>query len=440
MPDPRARAVRHRPSGVAHALQTCAPVSQSILPFQVDYARHPAFAPHLVWDNRHDGPVDEAVGLLNRLLADCESALTLRRMTLPQALERVNEGVRLLMQLLVQANNAGGAPFAPFVDRFYMEIVRVIIDDLAYFERRNSYAPLINNAAEMALRNEIAIDGYIRFDLARDELEAIRRQVRPYLQTLEERYRQGGRSREELSINDVDGVSTALIGEVFARHGFNKAVSDVRHEPVRAGGFAVELSPHDNDWWHSRYEDVGVTAPGPASYFHNDESRDVYKAIIYLDDVDEALGPFSYVPASYEMERPRFEWAVARATLTTLAAEEIRRTMTDIRPSRGVFSSRVARQFFGMLPARLRLNSHLGFDVLEGTPQAAALAAGEVKMLAPAGHVMVFDGSRLLHRGGLVQRGRRTALQVVFDVNKKNGLDLYNHLLRALNPGSSHVG
>jgi hypothetical protein len=414
-------------------------VSQSTLPFQVDYARHPAFAPYLVWDSRNDGPVDEAIDLLNRLLLDCESALTLKRLTLPQALERFNEGVRLLMQLLVQMNKEVDAPFAPFVDRFYMEIVRVAIDDLAYFERRNSYVPVINNAAEMALRNQLASDGFVRFDLAADELAAIRRQVQPYVQKLDERYRQGGRSREELSNNEIDGVSTALIGEVFGRHGFNKAVSDVRHEPARAGGFAVEISPHDNDWWHSRYEDAGVMTPGPAAYFHNDESRNVYKAIIYLDDVDDSLGPFSFVPTSYAMERPRFEWVVARATLTTLASDEIRRTMTDIRPSRGVFTSRVARQFFGMLPARLRLNSHLGFDVLDGTPQAAALKAGEVTMLARAGHAIVFDGSRLLHRGGLVRRGRRTALQVMFDVNRKNGFDLYNHVQRAMSPGSAHV-
>jgi hypothetical protein len=293
---------------------------------------------------------------------------------------------------------------------------------------------VINNAAEMALRNELAVTGYVRFDLRPDELGAIRRQVQPYIATLTERHRRGARSREELSTNEVDGASIALMGEIFGRHGFNKAVSDVRHEPVRAGGFAVEISPDDNDWWHSRYEDAGVTAPSPAAYFHNDESRDAYKAIIYLDDVGADLGPFSYVPASYAMPRPRLEWAVARATLSTLDAAEIKKTMTDLRPSRGVFTSRVARQFFGMLPARLRLNSHLGFDVLDGTPQAEALAAGAVTMLAPAGHVIVFDGGRVLHRGGLVKRGMRAALQVVFDVPKRNGTDLYNHLLGAIRP------
>jgi hypothetical protein len=219
-----------------------------------------------------------------------------------------------------------------------------------------------------------------------------------------------------------------MVTELFERRGLNKAVSDVRHELATAGGFAFEISPHDNDWWHSRYEDVGLLAPSQAAYFHNDESRDVYKAIIYLDDVDDDLGPFCYVPESYAMKRPRFEWVVARANLTTLASDEIRLMMTDLRPSRGVFSSHVARRFFGMLPRRLRLNSHFGFDVLDDSEPARLLRSGEVRMTAPAGHVIAFDGSRIVHRGGLVRRGRRTALQVCFDVQKQNGIALYRQV------------
>jgi hypothetical protein len=87
-----------------------------------------------------------------------------------------------------------------------------------------------------------------------------------------------------------------------------------------------------------------------------------------------------------------------------------------------------ARRLFGMLPARLRLNSHFGFDVLDDSALGASLLAQEVKMLAPAGQVIVFDGSQLVHRGGLVRSGRRTALQVVFDVPKDNGARFYRHL------------
>jgi len=35
-------------------------------------------------------------------------------------------------------------------------------------------------------------------------------------------------------------------------------------------------------------------------------------------------------------------------------------------------------------------------------------------MTGPAGTFIVFDGARLLHRGGLIELGERIALQVVF--------------------------
>jgi hypothetical protein len=391
------------------------------LPYQPDYAGHPAFAPHIRWDGRFDDAAEQAVAIVDRLLLELESALTLKQLTLAQAMDRVRQPVRLVVDLLAVANDAAGAPFRPFADRYVRELMRVILDDLAYFARRGSYQPVINNAAEMALRNELAGKGFVRFTLEPDEVQALRRQVKPYLDEVERRYHQGARSRELLSINEVDVQTRALVCEVMGRRGLNKAVSDVRHERAQASGLAVELSPHDTDWWHSRYEDVGVTAPPRASYFHNDESRDAYKAIVCLDDVDEDGGPFGFVPPSYALPRPRLRWVAARANLTTLLAEEIRSTMPDAHPSRGVWTSQLARRFLGMLPVGLRSSSHFGYDLLDDSPQAARLLADEVRMLGAAGQCVAFDGGRLVHRGGMVRRGYRTALQVVFDVNKAVG-------------------
>jgi hypothetical protein len=180
-------------------------------------------------------------------------------------------------------------------------------------------------------------------------------------------------------------------------------------------------------------------APARASYFHSDESRDVMKAIVYLDDVSDDLGPFGFIPSSYTATRPRLEWAIARANLTALVSPEIKQTFTDVHPTRGVFTSRGARRLFGMLPPRFRLNSHFGFDVLDGSDLSRSLLDQEVKVIAPAGHVIVFDGSRIVHRGGLVRRGRRAALQVVFDVPKDNGARFYRHLT-ATQGGAAHVG
>lgn len=66
------------------------------------------------------------------------------------------------------------------------------------------------------------------------------------------------------------------------------------------------------------------------------------------------------------------------------------------------------------LPESLRFNSHLGWDVLPGSELENQLAENERKMTGPAGTFIAFDGARLLHRGGLMQQGKRVALQVVF--------------------------
>jgi hypothetical protein len=406
--------------------------------YQVDYSRHPAYIEHLRWNVREGAAAEEAVDVLNTQLLDLETMLSLKRVELRPAVEKVNENVGVLIERLVAANDASGLDFRTFTKPLHREIMRVIVDDLAYFDRRNSYTPIINNATELALRNELAIRGYLEFDLSPVELEMLRQRLRSYADGLEERYRRGSRSRDELSTSQIDPETTAVMDEMLERRGLGKAVSDVRHERARAGGFALEISPDDAHWWHSAYEDVGLVQPNRMSYYHTDESRDVYKAIIYLSDVNDDSGPFCLLPQSFDTRRPRFEWVIARANLSTLDSPEVRTTMHDLVPGRSVFTSRIARGFFGMLPARLRGNSHFGFDVPDDSGLAALMQAQEVRVTAPAGRVIAFDGSRIIHRGGLVRRGRRTALQLCFDVDKQNGRNLY-HALKPVFEQSCHV-
>jgi hypothetical protein len=66
------------------------------------------------------------------------------------------------------------------------------------------------------------------------------------------------------------------------------------------------------------------------------------------------------------------------------------------------------------LPETMRFNSHLGWDVAPGSELEAHLVRRERKLLGPAGSAIVFDGAKLLHRGGMVENGDRLALQVVF--------------------------
>jgi hypothetical protein len=72
------------------------------------------------------------------------------------------------------------------------------------------------------------------------------------------------------------------------------------------------------------------------------------------------------------------------------------------------------RKHFMLLPESLRFNSHFGWDILSGSKLENVIADREELMLGAPGKFVVFDGSRLLHRGGLIEEGERLVLQVVF--------------------------
>ena len=234
-----------------HMMDLDRPLAAS-LPFQPDYAQHPAFRPHIKWNTTFDARVAQADDLMNKLLLRAESDLTLKKMSLSDAIAEVNQGLGLVSDLVASANQVAGNDFSLFAKRFHHELLRVVFDDLSYFDRRNSYVPVINDAHEMTLRNNLAVNGFIRCSLTPDELAGLRGHVQPYVDELQRRYHQGQRGREQLSTNQLDPRSMNYVKDIFARRGLDRAVSNVRHEAAAAWGFAVEISPHDNDWWHSR--------------------------------------------------------------------------------------------------------------------------------------------------------------------------------------------
>ena len=94
-------------------------VSKPGLPYTV-YSLHPAFEPHMVWNPEHDGSVDDAVRVLDRLLVELEGALTLDAINLRQAVDLVREPVVGIVKLLTAANEESGSGlrfFAPTLAR-----------------------------------------------------------------------------------------------------------------------------------------------------------------------------------------------------------------------------------------------------------------------------------------------------------------------------------
>jgi hypothetical protein len=71
----------------------------------------------------------------------------------------------------------------------------------------------------------------------------------------------------------------------------------------------------------------------------------------------------------------------------------------------------------------MKHNSHFGWDVEIGSEDEKNILNNEIKVVGPKGTCLLFDGSRLLHRGGIVENNSRVSLQVIF----KNSADLKLH-------------
>ena len=241
-------------------------------------------------------------------------------------------------------------------------------------------------------------------------------QLEPFKGALLQNAANGETSRERLSTNRIPQPIVKMLADEFDRQGIRQAIMASRREMVALTGFSLELSVLNARWWSDGdYVDVGVPVQ-ECSYFRSDESRDVYKAILYLDDVErEAQGATSIIPTSFGFERDRLQWIIGR-----VFSDIDRSAFSDLGSSGRHLSSPSFRKLFMCIPPSLRQNSHWGFDGLDSFSQVNKLTESREVILGPSGTFLAFDGSRLMHRGGLVKEGNRWALQIVFYVNKSH--------------------
>ena len=68
---------------------------------------------------------------------------------------------------------------------------------------------------------------------------------------------------------------------------------------------------------HTVLTDPGKGKPDPQTLFHSDTFHPTAKAWLFLRDVEEADGPFSFVPGSHRMTEGRLEWEYAQSVTAT---------------------------------------------------------------------------------------------------------------------------
>lgn len=267
----------------------------------------------------------------------------------------------------------------------------------------------------------------IRFSSARyafgklpdETVDELRRIAAPEVARFESAAAAGRLRRTDLSVNRGSTVRALVrsLNRAFHPLGVLDVVSAYVGRPMRVEGLALELSVAAADWWTHKLGDT----PAPRTlYAHFDEAIAYPKAIVYLTDVAEDQGPTGCYPGVWEsLALTPLKEIVGRVVGNvgsmpgTLLAEHYAKAYHQSMTSEGF------RRHFMRLPPALRYNSHFGWDVHPGSVLEDRLAAAERKLSGPAGSFIVFDGARLLHRGGLIRRDRRVALQVVFsDVSR----------------------
>jgi hypothetical protein len=221
--------------------------------------------------------------------------------------------------------------------------------------------------------------------------------------------------REDLSISSGSTVRAilAVVNREFRALGVLDVVSAYTGRRIRVTGLALELSVPQATWWRNAIP--GLERPPHTLYAHLDETLSCPKSIVYLTDVGEANGPTGCYPGAYEaMQLNPLQELVGRVvgTVGTQAGSPLRDYYA--KQYHQSVNSENFRRHFMRLPESLRFNSHMGWDVAPGSTLETELASTEHRLTGPAGTFIVFDGARLLHRGGLMQSGERVALQIIF--------------------------
>lgn len=384
------------------------PVSQLL---EQNYDSHPAF--------RFDAPMFDVA---QSSLADFDIAyLALRRFgatldaSARQRLER-------------QARHALDAVFAgmeaqctdplerAFVGELAAECTRLTTEEVAWYTQPQARGRLALGAAPAdAAAMDLATLRHVFGRLPEPVVAELRAIAAADVSRFEAAAEAGQLRRTDLSVDHGRTVRRliAVLNRAFGSLGMLDAVSAYIGRPTRVVGLSLELSVAQSSWWRNAM--AGLPRAPETLYAHLDESVSFPKAIVYLTDVSAANGPTGCYPGVYERLdcRPLQEIVGrvvgnvgndARSPLHAHYAKTYHQSM----------ASEPFRRHFMRLPRALRFNSHFGWDVMPGGALEGEIAAEERRMVGPAGTFVVFDGARLLHRGGLISEGRRVALQVVF--------------------------
>ncbi len=302
-----------------------------------------------------------------------------------------------------------------FCSELEAECTRILEEDWSHFCRRRLGKVSQTPESMVGSGGLLEHDAIMRFRLDDDSVSELNDNFATSLAQFREKAIRGMRKRSDLSANAGTAVEKGvrIVQRELAANGVLDAMSNYMGTPCRVAGLAVELSVAGSDWWDVKYQEMEQSPK--TLYYHYDETRSAPKAIVYLSDVEPSSGPFQWIHRSWTVVRPSgLQSLVGRAIVGLGRDPSSSLYGTYSHVYHQPFGDAKFREDFACLPRQFQFNSHFGWDVVPGSHLEESLLDLERSLVGCAGSGVAFDGSRLLHRGGLVDSGDRVALQIVF--------------------------
>ena len=238
--------------------------------------------------------------------------------------------------------------------------------------------------------------------------------------------KKGKMRREDLSIDSGFAVNliTILLDIDFKFSGIFSKLKKMTGENMSVVGCGLELSTHKSKWWLLR--DKKNTPK--TTYLHLDEAIGNPKAIIYLTSVSKKNGPFSVIRNQDNIFKTNYIQSIIGRAIGYVGKENSSIKNQFNHKYHQTFGCKYFKELFELLPSKVKFNSHFGFDIIPNSLLEDQLIQNEIVFTGEPGKTIVFDGSIVLHRGGLMVEGERLALQIV--LGKKERFYFLNKIFR----------
>ena len=298
-----------------------------------------------------------------------------------------------------------------FLAELFADLSLLVSEHIVFYTEKARYKSGLGQLTSRQV--EISDNGFYVSEISQACLSNIRNISEPLLQQLHANAKDGRLGRSDLSVNSgrVARRIVRLLNKEFLQTGVLASLAPIANRKMKVVGVAYELSVAGSSWWKPKIESGELSR---TLYAHVDRGVDAPKAIVYLTNVDVLNGPTMCYPRAYsELDITGLQDFVGRS-LETIGRSANSPLSSLYQFSGPVMDSEGFRKHFMKLPSSMRFNSHFGWDVKPESELENFLVNRETKILGPAGTTLVFDGARLLHRGGLIEEGERIVLQVIF--------------------------